>query len=137
MERNIGDVDKKAPGISALVTTTVLHTKIGEVESKIQNVSGLVTTVAFNTKIGEVENKIHDVSGLVNKTNHNSKISDIEIKYFTTSDYNKSTSEILETKIKEKRLVDNPSISNLVKKYYFKLKTLNISNKSRIKSRAR
>ena len=35
LERKIGDVDKKAPGISALVTTTVLNAKIGEVENKI------------------------------------------------------------------------------------------------------
>ena len=36
------------------------------------------------------------------------KISDIETKYFTTSDYNKFTSEVLNAKIKEKRLVDKP-----------------------------
>ena len=36
------------------------------------------------------------------------KISGIETKYFTTSDYNKFTSEVLNAKIKEKRLVDKP-----------------------------
>ena len=36
------------------------------------------------------------------------KISDIETKYFTTSDYNKFASEVLNAKIKEKRLVDKP-----------------------------
>ena len=36
-------------------------------------------------------------------------------KYFTTSDYNKLKSKILETKTKEKRLVDKSSISNLIK----------------------
>ena len=36
-------------------------------------------------------------------------------KCFTTSDYNKLKSKILETKAKEKRLVDKSSISNLIK----------------------
>ena len=34
LEKKIGDVDKKTPGISFLVTTNVLKTKIGEVEKK-------------------------------------------------------------------------------------------------------
>ena len=34
LEKKIGDVDKKTPGISCLVTTNVLKTKIGEVEKK-------------------------------------------------------------------------------------------------------
>ena len=37
------------------------------------------------------------------------------MKYFTNSDYNKFTSEILETKVKEKRLVNKSSIFDLVK----------------------
>ena len=36
------------------------------------------------------------------------KISDIETKYFTTSDYNIFANEVLNAKIKEKRLVDKP-----------------------------
>ena len=71
-------------------------------------------TIVLNAKIGEVENKIPDASGLINKTDYNTEISDIEAKYFTT-DYNKVTSEILETKIKQKGFVDKSSISNLVK----------------------
>ena len=67
----------------------------------------------------------------------NAKISDIETKFFTSFDYNKFTSQIIETKIIEKRLVDKSSISNLVKKKnWFKYKTCNISNKSQIKSKA-
>ena len=34
LEKKIGDVDKKTPGISFLVATNVLKTKIGEVEKK-------------------------------------------------------------------------------------------------------
>ena len=61
---------------------------------KIPDVSGLVTTVV-NTKIGEVENEISNASGLVKKTDYDAKISEIKGKYFTTSDYNKFTSDIL------------------------------------------
>ena len=37
------------------------------------------------------------------KTDYNAKISDNEKNYFTTSDYNKFTKEILAEKIKEKK----------------------------------
>ena len=88
-----------------------------------------MTTTVLSTKIGEVENKIPEVSCLVKKANYNNEISDIEAKYFTTSNDRKFRSEILETKIKETRLVDKPSISNLLKKLYLNKKIYNISNK--------
>ena len=51
--------------------------------------------------IQKLENlKTKYLSGLVKKTDYNAKISDIEKKYFTDSDYNKFTSEILDTKVK-------------------------------------
>ena len=40
---------------------------------------------------------------------------DIEAEYFTTFDYNKFTSEIFQTKIKEKGLLDKCSIYYLIK----------------------
>ena len=88
-----------------------------------------MTTTVLSTKIGEVENKIPEVSCLVKKANYDNEISDIEAKYFTTSNDRKFRSEILETKIKETRLVDKPSISNLLKKLYLNKKICNISNK--------
>ena len=88
-----------------------------------------MTTTVLSTKIGEVENKIPEVSCLVKKANYNNEISEIEAKYFTTSNDRKFRSEILETKIKETRLVDKPSISNLLKKLYLNKKIYNISNK--------
>ena len=36
LEKKIGDVDKKIPDTSGLVTTTVLNTKISEVEKNIK-----------------------------------------------------------------------------------------------------
>ena len=88
-----------------------------------------MTTTVLSTKIGEVENKIPEVSCLVKKANYDNEISDIEAKYFTTSNDRKFRSEILETKIKETRLVDKPTISNLLKKLYLNKKIYNISNK--------
>ena len=51
-------VVKKKPGISGLVTTTVLNKKIRQVENKIPDVSSLVATFVLHTEIEEVENKI-------------------------------------------------------------------------------
>ena len=42
LEKKIGDVDKKIPEVSGLLTTTVLRTKINEVENKITKMSGSV-----------------------------------------------------------------------------------------------
>ena len=68
------------------------------------------------------------------KTDYNAKILEIEEKYVTTSDYNKFTSD---AKVKQKELVNDFDISNLIKRFDLKHATCNVSNKSRIKSRAR
>ena len=70
---------------------------------------------AFNIKIKEVVNKILDLSVLVMKTDCHAKTSEIEGKYFTTSDYSKFTSAILDAKIKQVGLFSKSNISNLVK----------------------
>ena len=87
--------------VSGLVATTVLNTIISEVGNKIPSVSGLVTTVLLDTKIKEIENKIPVVSGLIRKTDYSAKVSGIKTKYYTTTNYNKFTSEILDAKIVE------------------------------------
>ena len=48
--------------------------------------------------------KTSGVCGLIKKTDYNPKISDIEKKYFTTSDYSKFTNDILNAKLKEKKM---------------------------------
>ena len=55
------------------------------------------------------------LSGLVKKTDYDAKISKFEGKYFTSSDYNKFASDILDAKIKQKELANKFDISNLVK----------------------
>ena len=42
------------------------------------------------------------------------KILDIESKYFTTTDYKKITSQTIEAKIKQKRLVDKSAIAGFI-----------------------
>ena len=93
------------------MTTAVPNTKIGEVENKIPDTSGLVTTAVLNTKIGEVENRICDLSDLVKKTDYDAKIKDTEGKYFTTADYSKFTSDILDARIKQKELVGKSELN--------------------------
>ena len=81
-----------------------------------------------------VENKIPDVSNLVKKTDYGVKISDIESKYFTTADYNKSSSQTLDERIKQKELVDKSAISGFINNVDLDLKSSSASNKRRIKS---
>ena len=72
-----------------------------------------------------------DVSSLVRKEDYNEKIKDITIRYFTTSEYNKFMNNILDTKIKNKKLVNISDISGI-------LNNTDLSEKKgRIKSRAR
>ena len=66
--------------------------------------SGLMTKTVLNRKTNKVENKVLIVSSLVQKTDYDAKIKEIERKYFTTANYKKIKSEILEVKIKQEKL---------------------------------
>ena len=66
--------------------------------------NGLMTKTVLNRKTNKVENKVLIVSSLVQKTDYDAKIKEIERKYFTTANYKKITSEILEIKIKQEKL---------------------------------
>ena len=57
LEQKIGDVDKRIPDMSSLVTTTVLNTKISEVETKIPSTNGLVTTAVLTQKSVKLRTK--------------------------------------------------------------------------------
>ena len=76
-----------------------LEEKNEDVDKRIPDISGSVTTTVLNTKIKGVKKKIPDLPGLVKKTDSDDKILEIEGKYFTNTDYNKSTSDILDAKI--------------------------------------
>ena len=92
-----------------------LEEKIGDVDKKRPNVSGLVTTNFLNTKISKVENEIPNVSGVVQKSDYDAKITDIKGENFTTSDYDTFTGDILNAKIEQKELDNKSVISNLIK----------------------
>ena len=70
-------------------------------KGKIPSIIVLVTTAAFHV----INNEISTVSDLVKKTDYDLKISDIEDKYFTISDYNKFTNEIVDAKMKKQKIV--------------------------------
>ena len=122
IKTKVNKLDKKM-----LDTTTLTHInqysgdkqnfqkKTGDADKKIRDISVLGTnTTVLSTKFKEVDNKIPDASGLVKKTDYDAKTTEIEGKYFTTSDYNNFTSDILDAKIKQKELVNISNISNLV-----------------------
>ena len=97
------------------------------------DVSGLVTTAVLNTKIDEVEDKSSDVSDLVKKTVYDAKISEIKGNYFTAADYNKFTSNIIDEKTEQKKLVNESIISNIVKIFKFNKKLEWLATKSELK----
>ena len=94
---------------------TSSDTKITDILGKIPIITGLVTTAA----LAAVEKKIQNVSDQVKKTKYDAKVSEIYIKYFNRSDYDNFTTDILNTKIKQKELVDESDISRF--KYKFDL----------------
>ena len=91
--------------------------KLNDTECKVPSITGLATTPAFNA----VKTKMPNVSDLVKKkkkTVYDAKILDIESKYFTTSNYNKFSGDILNAKMKEKELVSNSDISGFTGNSY-------------------
>ena len=93
-----------------------------------------MTTTVLNAKIGKVGNKILCVCNLVKKTDCKAKISDIEVKYCTTFNHNKFTSEIFETKTKEKGFVDKSNKSDLVKSFDLNTKLATLATKTELKA---
>ena len=85
------------------MATVFLNTQIEAVEIKIPDTRILVNTVVLNIKIDEVENEFSKVIVLFKKTYYEAQISDIQKKQFTTFDYNKFKSDILDSKIRQKK----------------------------------
>ena len=90
---------KNVNGIDAcgLVRKTDYDNKITAIEGKTLTTTGLDTTAILNA----VKNEIPNVSDIVKKTDYDAEIPDIDVKYFTMSDYNKFTNDILDAKIKK------------------------------------
>ena len=72
---------------------------MNKVKKEIPLINDLATT---NTALTTVENKILNVSDLVKNADYDAKISEMEKKYFTTSEYNKFTSNTFDAKLAQK-----------------------------------
>ena len=101
--------DKSVKNVNAidacgLVRKTDYDIKTTAIEGKTLTTTGLATTAILNA----VKNEIPNVSDIVKKTDYDAEIPDIDVKYFTMSDYNKFTNDILDAKIKQ-------SISKFIK----------------------
>ena len=71
---------------------------------------------------------------IVKKADYDAKISDIEKHYFTTSDYNKFTNDILDAKIKNKKLVNEFHISVLINNTGLNEKIKQLTAKEEVKA---
>ena len=109
------------PSITNLAATTALNAKINQVKNKIPNITSLVTT----TDLTAVQNKIPNVTTFVKKTDYDTKISEIENKittdhdhdkYITTQEFNKLTSENVNTRLAQANLASKSDIANFIKR---------------------
>ena len=111
----IKNIEDRIPGITNLASNATLNAEINEVKGEIPSIINLATTAALTT----VENKILNVSDLVKKTDYNAKISEtkkyIHFTTFTTSDYNKYTSNALDANIKQEKFVDGSDLNEKLK----------------------
>ena len=89
--KNVNAIDTRG-----LVTKTD-YDKITDIEDKTLTITGLATTATLNA----VKNEISNISNTVRKTDYDAETPDIDGKYFTMSDYNKFTNDILDAKIKK------------------------------------
>ena len=107
----IKDIEDKIPDITNLGTTVTPNAKINEVKNEIPSITNLATTTAL-TAVG---NKISSVSDLVKKADYHAEIKDIENKYFTTSDFNEFTNNVLDAKITAKQIVNESGLNGKIK----------------------
>ena len=96
----------KTKFFALLAQPTMLNVKINEVNGKITRNTAALTTV---------ENKILGIGNLVKKGDTDAEIKHITDNYFTTSDYNKFTNNILDVKITAKKLVNEYGMNKKIK----------------------
>ena len=94
------NIEDKTPSITNLVTNAALDAKINKVKREIPSITNLVTIAALTV----LENKIRNVREFVKKSDDDVEVKDTKNKYFTASDYNKFTNNILDAKITAKKV---------------------------------
>ena len=94
-------LDEKTPDATTLIHINQYNTEKQNLENKIvyvyQKIPGVSASVDTTDLI--VESKVPDLSGLAKKTDYEAKILEMDERYFISSDYNKFTSDIVDTKI--------------------------------------
>ena len=98
LNAKINELKNKIPSITNLATSASLNSKRNEVQGEIPSITKLTTTAALTT----AENKIPNASDVAKKADYDAEIKDIKDNYFTTSDYNKFTINILDELITAK-----------------------------------
>ena len=116
--------------ISRLVKKTDYDVKVNDIKGKMLSISGLATTSVLNVATYEIPK----VSDLVKQTHYEVKISNIKSKFFITSGYNKFKNNILDAKVKNKRLVHESDISGFIKKFYLDKKIETSAAKAELKT---
>ena len=71
--------------------------KVSEIEGKVPTITGLATIAALSA----LAHKMPNTSDIARNAKCDAKISENEKKYFTASDCNNSTNDILDTKLKK------------------------------------
>ena len=77
-------------------------------------ITNVITAAALTAALTAVRNNIPDVSNLFKNVGYIEKIKYIEKKYFTTSDCNKFTNDVLDAKIKNKKILNEFGISGFI-----------------------
>ena len=89
-------------------TTAFLNPK-----NKILSITNLATTTALTS----IKNKISNINYLVKNVDYDAEIEDIKIKHFTTSGYNKFSSNILHAKKTGKKIVNESGLNKKIKTF--------------------
>ena len=93
--------NKSIKNVNAIDTSGLVrktdYDKITDIEGKTLTITGLATTATLNA----VKNEIPNVSDIVRKTDYDAETPDIDGKYFTMSDNNKFTNDIIDATIKK------------------------------------
>ena len=104
--------------VGLLEKQIMIINKTTDIEGKTLATTGLATTATLNA----VKNETPNVSDIVKKTDYDAEIPDTDVKYFTMSDYNKFTNDILDTKIKQNtsKFIKNIGLDEKIKNQQYK-----------------
>ena len=117
--------------ITNLATNTTLNAKINEIKKELPSITNLATTAALTTVEQQKVLKIPNVSDLVKKADYDTKI--LEIEYFTTSDYNKFSSNTIDETLTQNMLVHESDLNEKIKTLPTKEEIKTLATKAELK----